>query len=81
MQMAKQIFGKQLFAGSCRVDGTQGGILTKTPLGSSLVHTVVFPGEGSLPGTGPQPTFFRQLEGRSKLLPESFWALIVFSLK
>ena len=29
-------------------------------------------GDSSLPGTGPLSTFFRQLERRSKFLPESF---------
>lgn len=54
----------------------QRGILKNTLLGSSLcthpVHTIVIYGESSLPETGPLSTFFRQLGGRSKVLPESF---------
>ena len=48
----------------------------QTLLGSSLsthlVHITFIYGDSSLPGTGPLSTIFRQLGGRSKVLPESF---------
>ena len=55
MEMHKQILGKQMFAGSCRDNGTQRGILTRILLASSLSTTPSLycniSGDSSLPGT------------------------------
>ena len=41
-------------------------------LSTRLVHTIVIHADSSLPGTGLLSTFFRQLEGKSKVFPEAF---------
>ena len=72
--MEKQMFGKQMFAGSCRDNGTQSGsdlqthISSMTPSPYSLLIplvTVLFQKQVLY------LSYFRQLRGGSKFLPES----------
>lgn len=79
MELAKQMFGKQIFVGPCSDGGSQRGILTafarfptiyipSFPLSTYLVIS----DENSLLETSHLSTFFRQLLGKSKFLPKSF---------
>ena len=62
MEMEKQMFDKQMFAGPCRDNGTQRNFNKQTLLGFSLsthlVHTIFINGDSSLPGTGSLSTVF-----------------------
>ena len=77
--MEKQIFGKQIYAGLGKDNGTERGIFNRqTLLGPSLstylVQTILSMviTLSSLPRIGPLSTFFRKLGRRSKTFPESF---------
>lgn len=76
--MEKQIFGKQIYAGLGKDDGTERIVNRQTLLGPSLstylVQTIssMVIAPSSLPRIGPLSTFFRKLGGRSKTFPESF---------
>ena len=77
MEMEKQMFHKQKFAGPCWRQGDTERNFSKQKLLSSslsthLVHTVVMNDDGSLPRIGPQSTFLKQLVGKSKFFPVSF---------
>ena len=82
-EVEKQLFGKQMFAGPHRDNGTQRDFNKQTLPGSSLsihlvhsmvhlLHTVVTCDDSPFPGTGPLSTFFRKLGSLSKVLHESF---------
>lgn len=79
MELAKQMFGKQIFVGPCSNDGGQRGILGAfarfptiyIPSFPLSTYLVIFDGN-SLLETSHLSTFFRQLLGSSKFLPESF---------
>lgn len=63
MEMERQKFGKEMFAGSGRNDRTQRGILpnfARFLLSTHLIHTLFSSGNsnGSLAGTGPLSNSF-----------------------
>lgn len=79
LKMEKQAFGKQMFAGPHRDNGTQRDFNKQTLPGSSLslhlvhtmvhlLHTVVICDDSPFPGLGPLSTFFRKLGSLSKVL-------------
>lgn len=81
LKMEKQAFGKQMFAGPHRDNGTQRDFNKQTLPGSSLsihlvhtmvhlLHTVVICDDSPFPGLGPLSTFFRKLGSLSKVLPQ-----------
>ena len=69
VEIEKHVFGKQMFAGPGRDNGTQRGILLARFLPVLIIASCWV---DSLPGICPSSTFFRQLGERSKVLPESF---------
>lgn len=79
MELAKQMFDKKIFVGPCSDNGSQRGILTALARFPSIympsfplsTYLVIFD-DISLLETSHLSTFFRQLMGRSKFLPESF---------
>ena len=81
MEMEKQMFGKQMFAGPCRDSGAQRRILTSdlTLWGASLCAPSSYYSYPwwQLPSWNRCSTFFQAVRGRSKFLPESFgpWLL------
>ena len=67
-----KVFGKRMFAGWGRDNGTQKGILIYSLCEFlPLVQKIVSYSDGCLPGTDPLATFFRQLGERSEVLFES----------
>lgn len=67
-----KVFGKRMFAGWGRDNGTQRGILIYSLCEFlPLVQKIASYSDGCLPGTDPLATFFRQLGERSEVLFES----------
>ena len=65
MEMEKQTFYKQMFAGPCRGNGTQRGILIDFSmflLSPHLVYIIVIYSNSSIPVIGPLSKFSRYIK-------------------
>ena len=68
MEIEKHVFGKQMFTGSCRDNGTQSGLsslgLPGTPTTPSPIFFEDISGDCSILATGPLSKVFKQLRGK-----------------
>ena len=59
MEMEKQMFGKQMFAGPCTDDGTDWTLISRPCQVSPITPSpLFFAGDSSILGTGPSAKFF-----------------------
>ena len=80
LELEKCIFSGPAEAVGCRGDPHLWALLSAPPPPAPILCRVSI--DLSILGTGPlQHNSFSYLGGRSKFLPKSFWALIVFSSK